>query len=239
MSDSAILPSILTCKHARAIDPSPHCDNASKPAFLFDIRGLRSTMFLSSKTLAGTDDRAKSHSPPRGDVAGSVPVGGRKPKLLCSRSFQALCFAAPGPSFWRGSLSLPASIISARAGRHVTKDDDVRFFPPGSASVIGQDLLERGFPRDASSSQLVLVYERKDHAVTPADRASPRRRGRKAFPVCQVASLARHRQATRFTRHAPDRPAAGRQGRTGHRARRTRDRQVSGNIPFQEDANRR
>jgi putative drug exporter of the RND superfamily len=52
----------------------------------------------------------------------------------------------------------------------VTKDDDVRFFPPGSLSVIGQDLLERGFPRDASSSQLVLVYERKDEAVTPADR---------------------------------------------------------------------
>jgi putative drug exporter of the RND superfamily len=51
----------------------------------------------------------------------------------------------------------------------VTKDDDVRFFPPGSTSVIGQDLLERGFPRDASSSQLVLVYERKDQAVTPAD----------------------------------------------------------------------
>jgi putative drug exporter of the RND superfamily len=51
----------------------------------------------------------------------------------------------------------------------VTKDDDVRFFPPGSTSVIGQDLLERGFPRDASSSQLVLVYERKDGAVTPDD----------------------------------------------------------------------
>ncbi len=51
----------------------------------------------------------------------------------------------------------------------VTKDDDVRFFPAGSTSVIGQDLLERGFPRDASSSQLVLVYERKDRAVTPED----------------------------------------------------------------------
>ena len=34
-------------------------------------------------------------------------------------------------------------------------------FPPAPPSVIGQDLLERGFPRDASSSQLVLVYERK------------------------------------------------------------------------------
>ena len=51
----------------------------------------------------------------------------------------------------------------------VTKDDDVRFFPPDSLSVIGQDLLERGFPADASSSQLVLVYERKHALVTPAD----------------------------------------------------------------------
>ena len=35
--------------------------------------------------------------------------------------------------------------------------------------MIGQDLLERGFPTDASSSQLVLIYERKDQAVTPED----------------------------------------------------------------------
>ena len=51
----------------------------------------------------------------------------------------------------------------------VTKDDDVRFFPPDSLSVIGQDLLERGFPADASSSQLVLVYERKHALVTLDD----------------------------------------------------------------------
>jgi RND superfamily putative drug exporter len=51
----------------------------------------------------------------------------------------------------------------------VTKDDDVRFFPADSLSVIGQGLLERGFPSDASSSQLVLVYERRDGRVTPAD----------------------------------------------------------------------
>jgi RND superfamily putative drug exporter len=52
---------------------------------------------------------------------------------------------------------------------HVTKDDDVRFFPRDSLSVIGHDLLERGFPADASSSQLVLVYERKHGFVTPDD----------------------------------------------------------------------
>ena len=37
----------------------------------------------------------------------------------------------------------------------VTKDDDVRFFPRDFPSVIGQDLLERGFPLDAASSQVV------------------------------------------------------------------------------------
>ena len=51
----------------------------------------------------------------------------------------------------------------------VTKDDDVRFFPRTYPSVIGQELLERGFPRDAASSQLVLVYERPDGPLTPSD----------------------------------------------------------------------
>lgn len=51
----------------------------------------------------------------------------------------------------------------------ITKDDDVRFFPAGFPSVVGQDLLERGFPRDASSSQIVLVYERPDAPLTPDD----------------------------------------------------------------------
>lgn len=51
----------------------------------------------------------------------------------------------------------------------VTKDDDVRFFPRDFPSVVGQELLERGFPRDAASSQLVLVYERVDGPLTPAD----------------------------------------------------------------------
>ncbi len=51
----------------------------------------------------------------------------------------------------------------------MTKDDDVRFFPSDSLSVIGQDLLERGFPLDAASSQLVFIYERRGGAVTQAD----------------------------------------------------------------------
>src|SRR5262245_18020564 len=51
----------------------------------------------------------------------------------------------------------------------VTQDDNVRFFPPHFPSVIGQDLLERGFPQDASSSQVVLVYRRNDSPLEHAD----------------------------------------------------------------------
>jgi RND superfamily putative drug exporter len=58
----------------------------------------------------------------------------------------------------------------------VTKDDDVRFFPKDFASVIGQDLLERGFPQDAASSQLVFVYERASGPLTPADYAAVEQR---------------------------------------------------------------
>jgi RND superfamily putative drug exporter len=51
----------------------------------------------------------------------------------------------------------------------VARDDDVRFFPADSPSVIAQDLLERGFPHDASSAELVLVYERTNGRLTPED----------------------------------------------------------------------
>jgi putative drug exporter of the RND superfamily len=51
----------------------------------------------------------------------------------------------------------------------VTRDDDVRFFPPGFASVVGQELLERGFPNDASSSRAVIVAERRQGKLTDAD----------------------------------------------------------------------
>ncbi|MGB0069802.1 MAG: MMPL family transporter, partial [Isosphaeraceae bacterium] len=51
----------------------------------------------------------------------------------------------------------------------ITKDDDLGLFPADSPSVIGQELLERGFPQDASSSDLVLIYERKNGRLTPDD----------------------------------------------------------------------
>jgi RND superfamily putative drug exporter len=51
----------------------------------------------------------------------------------------------------------------------VSKDDNVRFFPAGYPSVIGQELLERGFPQEASSSQIVIVAERPSGRLTPGD----------------------------------------------------------------------
>jgi RND superfamily putative drug exporter len=51
----------------------------------------------------------------------------------------------------------------------ITKDDDLGLFPADSPSVIGHELLEGGFPQDASSSDLVLIYERKKGRLTPGD----------------------------------------------------------------------
>ncbi len=51
----------------------------------------------------------------------------------------------------------------------VSKDDDVSFFPAGYPSVLGQELLRRGFPGDLASSQAVFVAERPDGQLQPAD----------------------------------------------------------------------
>jgi len=69
-------------------------------------------------------------------------------------------------------LALTAGLyFIAPPWEQVSRDDNVRFFPAGSPSVVGQDLLEQGFPRDAASSQVVLVYERRDGKLTDADLA--------------------------------------------------------------------
>jgi RND superfamily putative drug exporter len=69
-----------------------------------------------------------------------------------------------------GWLILAVSLrLAAPRWDEVTKDDNVRFFPPDYPSVVGQELLERGFPRDAASSQIVLVYERANGRLTPDD----------------------------------------------------------------------
>ena len=59
--------------------------------------------------------------------------------------------------------------LVAPAWESVTKDDDVRFFPKGYASRIGQELTQQGFPADAASSQCVLVVERADGKLTRPD----------------------------------------------------------------------
>ncbi len=67
----------------------------------------------------------------------------------------------------------------------VTRDDDVRFFPADSPSVIGQDLLVRGFPEEASSSQLVLIHERKNGLLSPGDLSFVDREASSLFRLAQ------------------------------------------------------
>ena len=61
--------------------------------------------------------------------------------------------------------------LAAPPWEQVSRDDNVRFFPKGFSSVVGQELLEKGFPLDASSSQVVFVYDRPDGPLTEADLA--------------------------------------------------------------------
>ena len=70
---------------------------------------------------------------------------------------------------WVAFLALLRTV--APSWDQVSKDDDVRFFPPGYPSVIGQELLERGFPRDASSSQVVVISERRQGRLNKEDYA--------------------------------------------------------------------
>ncbi|OJW21482.1 MAG: hypothetical protein BGO49_13505 [Planctomycetales bacterium 71-10] len=71
---------------------------------------------------------------------------------------------------WISATSL--LFLYAPRWEDVTKDDDVRFFPRDYPSVVGQDLMERGFPRDAASSQVVFIFERPDGPLSPEDLAA-------------------------------------------------------------------
>ncbi len=51
----------------------------------------------------------------------------------------------------------------------VTRDDDVHFFPAGYPTVVGQDLLERGFPNDVANSTFVIIGERRPGRLTVPD----------------------------------------------------------------------
>jgi RND superfamily putative drug exporter len=68
---------------------------------------------------------------------------------------------------WLG-LSVLLFAIAPR-WEQISRDDDVRFFPPGSASVVGEALLARGFPQDAASSQVAIIAERRGGKLTAAD----------------------------------------------------------------------
>ena len=59
--------------------------------------------------------------------------------------------------------------VSAPSWESVSRDDDVSFFPPGSPTVVGQGLLQRGFPRDVIGSQVVVIAERPGGHLTKAD----------------------------------------------------------------------
>ena len=103
----------------------------------------------------------------------------------------------------------------------VTKDDDVRFFPPrlperdrpGTARA-------RASRSDAASSQVVLVYER---AGGPADPGRLRRPSSSARPTSTSSAEAEPEPRRQEDRHPPDaghRPAADRHEPPTVRARR-------------------
>ncbi|MDQ2700617.1 MAG: MMPL family transporter, partial [Actinomycetota bacterium] len=100
-------------------------------------------------------------------------------------------------AFWASATVL--LFLYAPVWDRVTKDDDVRFFPREYPSVIGQELLERGFPRDASSSQVVFVFERQNGPLTPEDLAAVEQHAAEFFdwsqtdPTLGVKKLDTHR----------------------------------------------
>lgn len=81
----------------------------------------------------------------------------------------------------------------------VSKDDNVRFFPAGYPTVIGQGLMEDGFPRETASSQVVLIFERQGGRLTDADfayvdaMARALNQVRESFPSLNIKKLDTHR----------------------------------------------
>ena len=130
------------------------------------------------------------------------------------------------------------AVRSRRAGirspRTTTSGSSRRISP----ASIGQDLLERGFPRDAASSQVVLVCERTDGPLTPAGFRLCRRHGRPVLPVRPGAPRAGLQEAG----HPPlagDRPAAHRRRRRRPGPGGAHDHRAQRHLPGQDDADRR
>ena len=67
------------------------------------------------------------------------------------------------------ALVTAALWAAAPKSEAIIQDDDVRFFPPGSPSVIGAEMLQRGFPADAESCNAVVIVERPGGKLTDAD----------------------------------------------------------------------
>ena len=133
-----------------------------------------------SRTI-GIEQEVRSPSDFRDDSErfGRPPL--RKRADSCFQSSPGWSNVIPGSSSWPGSAVTFLLFRYAPPWDQVTKDDDVRFFPRDFPSVIGQDLLERGFPQDAASSQLVIVYERADGPLDPGRLRRGRGAGRRAF----------------------------------------------------------
>ncbi|MFM7130499.1 MAG: hypothetical protein ACKO0V_14210, partial [bacterium] len=51
----------------------------------------------------------------------------------------------------------------------IQRDDNVGFYPSHYPTVLGDDLLQRGFGNDRSSSQMVVAVERSDGKLTEDD----------------------------------------------------------------------
>ena len=71
----------------------------------------------------------------------------------------------------------------------VNRDDDVRFFPAGSPSVAGAELVERGFPGDAASCDAVVIVERRGGDLTEADRAFIRELSRRLRKLVNTSAM--------------------------------------------------
>ena len=126
---------------------------------------------LAQWQMADVEGRRRPEERPDGRAMAREPIRRMVAASECNPDmFSLISRSGHRPSRPRGpGLASPwprrcASV--APSWDQVTKDDDVRFFPPDSPSVVGQDLLERGFPTDAASSQVVLICERPGR---PAD----------------------------------------------------------------------
>lgn len=84
--------------------------------------------------------------------------------------------------------------------RKNSQDDDVRYLPPGYASVRGYQLLERAFPQDVFASRVIFAVERADWPLTTDDLAlvdqmtDELTRLQRERPELQITGVVSHRE---------------------------------------------